>query len=58
MMDTIEDRHIAEFKRIDTLEAGHVEAILAPIRPALVMRINSTNRAEVVFCCHRVESIK
>jgi len=31
MMDTIEDRHIAEFKRIDTLEAGHVEAILAPI---------------------------
>jgi hypothetical protein len=58
MIDAIPFRYIGNVKRIHVIEASNVVAVLAGIRAALMMRIDSAVGAEVVLRGHRVELIQ
>jgi hypothetical protein len=41
--------HFGKIKRTDTVDTGCIHAKLVRVRPSLVMRVDSADRAEIVF---------
>ena len=49
MVDSIQRFHFAKLERVHSLQAGHVVTVLVRMRSTLMMRVDATDRTEVVF---------
>lgn len=58
MIDAIVQWHGLEMERVDPLQAAHVVTVLVREAPALMMGINATVGAEIMFGHLRVELIE
>ena len=58
MINPIHHRYIFKLKGIYSLETSHVESIFFGVRAPLMMGIDPTNRAEIMFLGLRVKLIK
>ena len=57
MMNSVNRRYTSKIKWADVVKAREIESKLLRVGAALVVRVNSANRAEIMSGCHRVELI-
>ena len=57
MIDSVDCWDISKVKWVDAFKAGDIKSILLRVGAALMMGVNSTIRAKIVFSCHRIELI-
>lgn len=57
MVDSIVDLDIVDFERVNALQATNIEPIFLRIRSALMMRVDSADRAKEMTCYFGVELI-
>jgi hypothetical protein len=57
MMDSVDCWDISKIKWVDSFKARDIKSKLLRVGAALMMGVNTTNRAKIMFGCHRVELI-
>ena len=57
MMDSVDCWDISKIKWVDSFKAGNIKSKLLRVGAALMMGVNTTNRAKIMFSYHRVELI-
>jgi hypothetical protein len=57
MVCPITHRHVLDVAGVHALQASQVEAVLIKVRPAAMVRVNSTLTAEIMFSRAAIETI-